>query len=97
MLQKNPSLSNADATFGTLTDPKSWGPGRFEKVLEGSATDIPPGSATDIPPGSVTVTHRTGEPLLECWEVTVAGHPECTTQEATGHGWVFIDDALAAA
>ena len=34
--------------------------------------------------------------LLECWEVTVAGHPECTTQEATGHGWVFADDALAA-
>jgi hypothetical protein len=88
MLDKNPSLSNADATFGTLTNPASWGPGTFEKRLEGSATDIPP--------GSVTVTHRTGEPLLECWEVTVAGHPECTTQEATGHGWVFVDDALAA-
>jgi subtilisin family serine protease len=88
MLDKNPSLSNADATFGTLTNPASWGPGTFEKLLEGSATDIPP--------GSVIVTHRTGEPLLECWEVTLSGHPECTTQEATGHGWVFIDDALAA-
>jgi hypothetical protein len=88
MLQKNPSLSNADATFGTLNNPASWGPGSFEKVLESSATDIPP--------GSVTVTHRTGDPLLECWEVTVPGHPECTTQEATGHGWVFVDDALAA-
>jgi hypothetical protein len=88
MLDKNPLLSNADATFGTLTNPASWGPGSFERVLEGSATDIPP--------GSVTVTHRTGDPLLECWEVTVPGHPECTTQEATGHGWVFADDALAA-
>jgi hypothetical protein len=28
--------------------------------------------------------------------VTVPGHPECSTQEATGHGWVFVDDALAA-
>jgi Subtilase family len=88
MLQKNPSLSNADATFGTLNDPTSWGPGTFEKILEGSATDIPP--------GSVTVTHRTGEPLFECWEVTVPGHPECSTLEATGHGWVFVDDAIAA-
>jgi hypothetical protein len=71
MLQKNPTLSNADATFGTLNDPKSWGPGTFEKVLESSATDIAPGSAT--------VTHRTGDPLFECWEVTVPGHPECST------------------
>ena len=88
MLQKNPSLTNADARFGTLSDPTSWGPGTFEKVLERSATDIPA--------GSLTVTHRTGDPLFECWEVTVPGHPECSTLEATGHGWVFIDDALAA-
>jgi subtilisin family serine protease len=78
MLQKNPTLSNADATFGTLNDPSSWDPGSFEKVLESSATDIPP--------GSVTVTHRTDDPLFECWEVAVPGHPECSTLEATGHG-----------
>jgi Subtilase family len=89
MLDKDPTLSNADATFGTLLDPGSWGPGSFERALEGSATDIAP--------GSVTVTHRTGEPLLECWEVLVTDHPECTTLEATGAGWVFVDDALAAA
>jgi hypothetical protein len=88
MLDKHPSLNNADATFGTLTNPASWGLGTFEKLLQSSATDIPP--------GSVTVTHRTGDALLECWEVTVPGHPECTTQEATGHGWVFVDDTLAA-
>ena len=89
MLQKNPSLSNADATFGTLSNPASWGPGSFETTLEGSATDIAP--------GSVTVTHRTGEPLLECWEVLVTDHAECTELEATGAGWVFVDDALSAA
>jgi subtilisin family serine protease len=85
LILENPSSSNADATFGTLTNPGFLGPGRFERLLESSATDSPP--------GSVTITHRTGEPLLECWEVTVPGHPECTTQEATGHGWVFVDDA----
>jgi hypothetical protein len=89
MLEKNPSLSNADATFGTLSDPNSWRPGSFERALERAATPIAP--------GSVTVTHRTGEPLLECWEVLVAGHPECTKLEATGAGWVFVDDALARA
>jgi Subtilase family len=78
MLDKNPTLSNADATFGTLSNPASWGPGTFEKVLESSATTIRP--------GSVTVTHRTGEPLTETWG-----------GDATGHGWVFVDDALAAA
>jgi subtilisin family serine protease len=78
MLQKNPTLNNADASFGTLTNPASWGPGSFERALEGSATPIPP--------GSVTVTHRTGEPLTETWG-----------SDATGHGWVFVDDALNAA
>jgi subtilisin family serine protease len=42
-------------------------------------------SATSIPAGSVTVTHRTGVPLTESWAA-----------DATGHGWVFIDDALNA-
>jgi hypothetical protein len=85
MLQKNPTLSNADATFGTLTDPASWGPGSLEEILEGSATPIAP--------GSVTVTHRTGESIVECWE----GAAGCaSTLEATGHGWVFADDAVAA-
>jgi subtilisin family serine protease len=77
MLQKNPSLSNADATFGTLDKPASWGPGSLEQLLERSATQIRP--------GSVTVTHRTGEPLTETWGA-----------DATGYGWVFVDDALAA-
>jgi hypothetical protein len=78
MLQRNPALSNSDATFGTLTDPASWGPGTLERRLEGSAVPIPP--------GSVTVTHRTGEPIVETWGA-----------DATGHGWVFADRAVAAA
>jgi hypothetical protein len=84
MLQKNPGLNNADATFGTLNNPASWGPGSFERILEGSATDIPP--------DEVTTTFRTGVPDVECWEVGTTG---CTL-EATGHGWVFVDDALSA-
>jgi len=84
MLQKNPGLNNADATFGTLSNPASWGPGHFETVLENSATDIPA--------DQVTTTFRTGIPDVECWEVGTTG---CTL-EATGHGWVFVDDALAA-
>jgi Subtilase family len=77
MLDKKGSLSNADATFGTLNNPASWGPGSLEKLLENSATPIQP--------GSVVVTHRTGDPLTETWG-----------SDATGHGWVFVDDALAA-
>ncbi|GLZ34602.1 subtilisin E [Lentzea sp. NBRC 105346] len=77
MLQKNPALSNADATFGVLNDPASWGPGALERILESSATPIEP--------GSVTVTHRAGAPLTETWGA-----------DATGHGWVFAHDALAA-
>jgi subtilisin family serine protease len=84
MLEKNGALSNANAAFGTLGNPASWGPGSFETLLEGSATDIPA--------DSVTVTHRTGVPDPECWEMGTAG---CIL-EATGYGWVFIDDALAA-
>jgi subtilisin family serine protease len=90
MLDKNPSLNNADAnTAVALNDPTNWDEGAFEDALEGSATDIAA--------GSVNLIHRDGTPLLECWEVLVASHPECTTLEATGHGWVFVDDALAAA
>lgn len=77
MLEKNGNLNNADATFGTLNNPASWGAGTLERLLEGAATPIPP--------GSVTVTHRTGVPLTETWGA-----------DATGHGWVFVDDALAA-
>jgi subtilisin family serine protease len=84
MLEKNPTLSNADASFGTLGNPASWGPGSLETSLEDAATDIPP--------DAVTVTFRTGVMDDECWEI---GVPGCTL-EATGHGWVFIDDALAA-
>ncbi|HKY53320.1 MAG TPA: S8 family serine peptidase, partial [Anaerolineales bacterium] len=84
MLDKKPSLSNADATFGTLNNPASWGAGSLEKALEKSATNIPP--------DQVTVTHRTGVPDEECWEMGTSG---CTL-EATGYGWVFVDDALSA-
>lgn len=41
-------------------------------------------AATPIAPGSVTVIHRTGVPLTETWG-----------SDATGHGWVFVDDALS--
>lgn len=84
MLDKNPALSNADATFGTIGNPASWGPGSLEQLLEGSATPIAP--------RQVTVTHRTGTPDAECWEMGIAG---CTL-EATGAGWVYVDDALSA-
>ena len=76
LLDKNPALSNADATFGTMT-PSTWGPGSLERLLERSATPIAP--------GSVTVTHRAGTPLTETWG-----------KDATGAGWVFVDDALKA-
>jgi hypothetical protein len=84
MLEKNPALDNSDATFGTLSDPDSWGPGSFETVLEGSAADIPG--------AEVVTTFRTGVPDPECWENGTAG---CTL-EATGAGWIFVGDALAA-
>ena len=78
MLEQNPGLSNADAATGTLTDPASWGPGELERRLEASAMPLAP--------GSVTVTHRTGDPLVETWGA-----------DAIGHGWVFADDAVNAA
>jgi hypothetical protein len=76
VLDKNSSLSNADASFGTLTDPASWGSGALERLLERAATPIAP--------GTVTVTHRTGDSLTETWGA-----------DATGHGWLFVDDVLA--
>jgi hypothetical protein len=82
MLQKNPSLNNADATFGTLNNPASWGPGSFERAIESSAESIEP--------DQVTTTFRTGVADVECWETA-----NCPL-EATGHGWVFVDNALAA-
>jgi len=82
MLQKNPALNNSDATFGTIGDPSSWGPGFLERLLESAATPIPP--------GSVQIRRPNGSFITQCWEL-----PECPL-EATGHGWVFIDDALAA-
>jgi len=83
MLDKNPALNNADANFGTIDNPSSGGPGTLEGILEGSATYIPSGSATVLfpPPNGLVST---------CWE-----KPECSL-EATGAGWVFVDDALAA-
>ncbi len=76
MLDKNGAISNADATFGTMS-PASWAPGDFETRLEASATPLAP--------GSVDVTHRTGEQITETWGA-----------DATGFGWVFVDDAIAA-
>jgi hypothetical protein len=84
MLDKNGSLNNADATFGSLNNPASWGPGSLELLLEGSATNVPA--------DEVVTTFRTGIPDPECWEMGTSG---CTL-EATGAGWVFVDDALAA-
>jgi hypothetical protein len=66
MLQKNPALNNADASFGTLDKPATWGPGSLERLLERSATPIAP--------GSVTLTHRTGEPLTETWGSDATGY-----------------------
>jgi hypothetical protein len=84
MLDKNGSLSNADAdTAGSvLGNPATWDSGDFEQKLEGSATDIPGQNQS--------IRQRTGVYANECWEST-----GCTL-EATGHGWVFVDDALAA-
>jgi len=65
-----------------IDDPSTWDSGDFEQRLEGSATDIPGQSQF--------VTQRTGIVTTECWES--AGCP----LEATGSGWVFVDDALAA-
>jgi subtilisin family serine protease len=76
MLDKNGSLSNADAVPGT--DATTGAPGRVERLLERAATPIPA--------GSVTVVHRTGDLLTETWG-----------SDATGHGWVLVDDALAGA
>jgi subtilisin family serine protease len=84
MLDKNGSLNNANATFGTLANPASWGPGALEVLLENAATPIPP--------DRVVTTFRTGVPDEECWEMGTSG---CTL-EATGHGWVFVDDTLRA-
>jgi hypothetical protein len=81
MLDKNPTLNNADAKFGTM-DPTTWGPGSLELLLESTAVDIPPGSPTyGLSNGSL----YTG-----CWELT-----GCEL-EATGYGWVFVDKALDA-
>ncbi len=66
MLQKNPSLTNADATFGTLSNPTSWGPGSLERLLESSATPIPT-------PGSANITQRTGEVTVESWGTDAVG------------------------
>jgi subtilisin family serine protease len=52
----------------------------------GSLEEALEGSAVSIRPGSVTVTHRTGITITETWG-----------SNATGHGWVLVDRALAAA
>ncbi len=82
MLQDHPALNNADAAFGLWNDHTTWGPGSLETILESAATDIAPGTAT--------ITHSDGSQSSACWEV-----PGCDALEATGHGWVFVDHALA--
>ncbi|HWQ11354.1 MAG TPA: S8 family serine peptidase [Roseiflexaceae bacterium] len=84
LLDKNGSLSNADAdTAGSLIgNPATWDEGALEELLESVAVDIPG--------DQVTVTHRTGVPDPECWEQAAC------PLEATGAGWVFVDDALNA-
>jgi subtilisin family serine protease len=65
MLERSPSLNNANAAFGTLDQPSSWGPGALEVALEGSAEPIAP--------GSVTVMDETGAPLNEMWGANATG------------------------
>lgn len=67
LLDKNPSLNNADATFGTLGSPASWGPGSLEVLLENSATPIPA-------PLSLPITQRLGNVAAESWGVDAVGH-----------------------
>jgi len=90
MLQKNPGLSNKDAnTTIAINDPTHWDEGQVEDILEGAATPIAG--------AEVLTTFRTGAADYECWEIGPTTHsPACTTNEATGHGWLFIDDVLAA-
>lgn len=90
VLDKNGSLSNADAnTTIALNDPTNWDEGAVEDILEGAATAIAP--------GEVLTTFRTGAADWECWEMAPTAHsPGCATFEATGFGWLFIDDVLAA-
>jgi subtilisin family serine protease len=77
ILQKKPSLSNADATFGTISNPASWGPGSLERILEGSATPIPA-------PASAVVTYRTGEIITESWGTDAVGHGWVFVDDALG-------------
>lgn len=86
MLDKNSGLNNADATFGSF-DPSSWGPGSLELLLEDSATPM-------ADSGSVTVTYRTGEMVMNTWRTHDADGN--LVWDTVGHGWVFVDDALAA-
>lgn len=65
LLHKNPSLNNADATFGTLSDPTTWGPGALEVLLENSATPIPP--------NSLSIRQRLGNFALETWGTDAIG------------------------
>jgi subtilisin family serine protease len=83
MLDKDPSLNNADATFGDYDEPAEWGPGHLETILEGAATEIKP--------GTIEITLSDGNHFSPCWEVE-----NCDPYEATGAGWVFVDDALGA-
>ena len=52
---------------------------------EGLFEDLLENSATPIAAGSQAVKHRTGEMITETWAAN-----------ATGHGWVYVDDVLAA-
>ena len=90
MLEKDPSLTNADAnTTVAIDNPTAWDEGAVEDILEGAATQIDP--------AEVLTTFRTGADDWECWELgPTTNSPACTTQEATGSGWLLVDDVLAA-
>jgi hypothetical protein len=45
----------------------------------------------------VLTTFRTGVDDYECWELgPTTNSPACSTLEATGSGWLLVDDVLAA-
>jgi len=94
MLDKVPGKSNSTAVpaGSDIDDGSTWGSGgEVEGILESTATDIPA--------NSLMIGQRNGATALECWETASEppGYPAtyCQDWEATGYGWVFVDDALA--
>jgi subtilisin family serine protease len=76
MLDKDLSLNNADASFGSFDDPTTWGPGSLEVLLEGAATPLSPGSAL--------VTQRNGVETTETWGADAVGFGWVFVDDALG-------------